>query len=275
MGFITWALFWPDSSNKSIFFHIFRQFTLICLIILATTIHPSIFTMYLLLLSLIEYSRRISTQNLIFLYFTFNFGCWLAGFINMPENINHNEPKTIIFDFLRGIFLFLALIIDRLTSKRFSLTSHVTAFSFPIILSSCTEILSVIDHLGVSTHLSAFCNDYPDFTFLPFLLFGPIGVIFFIGFFASYTSRWRVNKGNPKLIRLILFQIIPTLLIIVFCYRYFYKKNYNNLKIIIINNENLLNLNYFFYNNLGDLLIFTNPIFLNNSLNLKNNINYF
>jgi len=241
MSLLSWILFWPDSNNRMFLFHVFRHICIICLLSLATSINPSVFTIYLVLLTMIEYSRRCSTPNLIFFFITFTFGCWFAGYINMPFVLK-SAPKTVIYDFLRSIFLLLAIIIDRLTSKRFGFTSHVTAVFFPIIIAGCAEILSVIDHLGITTHLTAFCNDFPDFTFLPLRLLGPGFVIMLVAFLVSYTSRWRVTRANPKAISFFAFQFLPVSILFVFLYKFITKKDSVLANIGVINNYNTSNI---------------------------------
>jgi hypothetical protein len=106
-------------------------------------------------------------------------------------------------------------------SVRFGQTGTITLVTFPILLTGSCEVLAVINPFGVCMHVSSFCNDYPDFTFLLFRLFGPAGPSLLVAFLASYISQWRVARLTPRAIIIFLFEVLTVLMIVVSLARYF------------------------------------------------------
>ena len=237
MGTLGWILFWPEKGNKSIVFHAFRQCILMLLFFLSFVVNPSLFCVYLLLVSLIEYTRRCQLIHLLILFFFVTFSTWFAGFLIQPFS-NNFYPKISIYDLLRGVFIFTSVVLDRLTAKRFSLTSRFTLFSFPILLATSFQFLSNVDHLGLSIHISSFCNDYPDITLFPLIFFGPAGLTFMIGFLASYTSYWRSMKFPTNFVSFLLFKVLPITIFSVSIANTLFKQKELTATISVIQNFN-------------------------------------
>lgn len=193
MGFLNWILFWSDTYHNSILYHIIRQSAIIGLFVVAVLIFPTTVSMYLLTLSIIEYTRKCSGMYLIILYCFFVFVTWFTGFLYQPFE-DQSHPRITILDLLRGMIYVMAVAFDRLTTKRFGIVSNITLLAFPTFLVCSSEFISVIDQFGISIHVAAFCNYFPDVSFLPLRLVGPNGLAFCVGFLASYTSMWRVAR---------------------------------------------------------------------------------
>jgi hypothetical protein len=219
MGVLSWVVYWPENSSRPLF-HVFRQLIICGFILLATFINPSLFGVTLTLLSTIEYSRRCSPRHLISLYFVFAFAFWFTGFLCSPSAAIVS-PRTVVGLLFKTLVLYFAFIVDHLVSVRFGQTGTITLVTFPILLTGCCEVLGVIDPFGVCLHVSSFCTDYPDFTFLLFRLFGPAGASLLVAFLASCISQWRVARLTPRMIVIFLFEVLTVLMVVVSLARYF------------------------------------------------------
>lgn len=132
----------------------------------------------------------------------------------------------------------MAVVFDRLTTKRFGIVSNITLFSFPIFLTCSAEFIAVIDHLGTSIHVSSFCNTFSDFTFLPLRFIGPSGVAFAVGFFASYTSMWRVARYLGRRKFRIHMRVFPIIIVAVVVFNFFFVRSETPAKAVVIENFN-------------------------------------
>ena len=224
MGVLSWVLFWPETREKSVVFHVFRHLCIVMMVLLATRVHPSFFTVYLALVCLIEYSRRSKLSGLLGLYFTITFALCLLGVLN-GHFMSAASPRALVADFLGSISLYAVVALDHLTVKRFGIASLISTLSFPLLTAGSCEFLGVMDPCGIAHHLSVLCDDYPAFTLPLFRLFGSGGAIFFVAFLAAYTSHWRVMKLVPRLLSVLLFQVLPILVMVMAVTRYFIPQN--------------------------------------------------
>jgi hypothetical protein len=94
MGVLSWVVYWPENGSR-LLFHVSRQLIICEFIVLATFINPSLFSVTLMLLSMIEYSRRCGPRHLISLYFVFAFAFWLTGFLHFPS-ASIISPRAVV-----------------------------------------------------------------------------------------------------------------------------------------------------------------------------------
>ncbi|OHT15732.1 hypothetical protein TRFO_13902 [Tritrichomonas foetus] len=274
MGVLNWTLFWPEASKKKILFHIYRHSIIILLTFLSIYLFPSMVTFYFLFLSGIEYSRNARYHNIFVLYATFTFAVWFTGNLFLPDisSSSVTSPKIIVTDLLRSIIHFSAIVFDRLTVKRFGISSFIATISFPILLAGSSQILCSMDHLGLGTHISAFCSDYPELTFIPLRLLGPSGLVMLVAFIASYTSQWRHTRVVPRYMSTLLFRVLAIIVFAVYSYQYFSPKTSKFVNVSFIYDNSKVNENVF--NKTANLFIFVNPFnhtFFTNTENEQNN----
>jgi hypothetical protein len=233
MGVLAWILFNPDEQSHTLIFHIFRQAVIFSFILLSTFINPSLFTITLMLVSLIEYSRHCRSRGLISLYFVVVFGFWFSAFLRSPYH-PHFALKPLFSLLFKGAVGYMAVVFDHLTVRRFGFRGKVAMTVFPFLAAGSAQFVSVLDHFGLCAHLSSFCNDYPDFTLLFLRIFGPAGPTFLVAFFASYISSWRVTRFLPRFVSVILFQFLPSMIIFVSIVQYFGKPPHCFLRTAVV-----------------------------------------
>jgi hypothetical protein len=202
MSAVAWIVFYPELRTP-LSFHIFRHLILILFIFIAIRADPCFFSVFLALLSLLDYTRRTSSRWLPTTYFSVFVGFCLSS----------HSPS--IWTFVRSLFLFVSVLFDRFFVKKVGLSRVITDFAFPVVFGVCNQILTHMDPLGIATNVASFCNDYPDFTFLPLRIGGAPFLDAFIGFLAALTSRWRSTRTLPKSVFTILFKLIPTLTVMI------------------------------------------------------------
>jgi hypothetical protein len=214
MGVLTWILFHPPKQSRTLLFDIFRQAVIIGFVVLSTFINPSLFTVTLMLVSLIEYSRHCRSNGLVSLYCVLTFAFWFAAYLHHPAPPDFTV-RSLFFLFFKSAVGYLAIIFDHLTVRRFGFTGKVASVVFPLLAAGSAQFVGVLDQYGLCAHLSAFCTDYPDFTLLLFRLLGPAGPTLLVAFLASYISSWRSTRFLPQFISVILFKILPVTIICV------------------------------------------------------------
>ena len=258
MGILTWTFFWPESSKKKPFFHIYRHLIIVFLSILAIYFLPSILTFFLLVLSSIEYTRNARYKPLFVFFITFSVSICICSELFIPKFATH-KPRMIVYDLLRSTVLFLVGVFDRLTVKRFGASSFIATISFPVLAAGCSELLSSFDRLGIATHVSSFCEDYPEVTFIPQRFLGPAGLIMTIAFLANSVAQWHRTRVVPRYVTSVAFRTISVILFIFYSYQYFRHKDVQFMNISLIYNiDDIARIN-----KTTDLFVVVNPLIVN------------
>jgi hypothetical protein len=233
MQAVTWVLFWPETRDRSILFHLFRQGCIFFFIFFALCVHRSLFSVFLMLFSLIEYSRRAQFQALFGLYFTIVAASVFSSYSSAPYVPSDVPARSILWFFIRGLVFFVAIVFDHLTAKRFGITSIVATIAFPILVAGAFAVLIVLDPLGIAIHLSSLCPDYPDFTFL-FRLFGPTGTTFLLAFFSAHALRWRITRLVNRVMVTLILEILTVLVVGIALYRWFCPASFTFMNAIVV-----------------------------------------
>lgn len=264
MSFTSYVIFWPKTGNRSFLFHFVRCFFLLLLALILLDIYPSMFSLYIFILSLIEYTRRCSRRALFLLYIIINSSMYLCEKVFFSDFRNRSFSN----DLLRSTYFFTGLVLDRITCKRFSLASYVALFSFPVILTAYSEILSIIDNFGYAAHMSSFCTDFPDLTFIILKFLGPGGVCFFVSFLAGYTSNWRITRVSVKMLSILLFQILPFCIIVIYVIKFYQNKEVHKIKVALMFNNDSKTINYDdinHYSSKSNLIVFGYTLSINHN----------
>jgi hypothetical protein len=205
---VAWIVFYPELRTP-LSFHFFRHFFLVLFIFIAIRADPCFFSVFLAILSILDYTRRTSSRWLFPTYLSISAGFYLGA---------HLSPglSFVTWTFIRSTFLSLPFLFDRFFVRKVGLSRIITDFAFPVVLAACNQLGTRIDPLGIATNIASFCNDYPDFTFLPLRIGGAPFLVAFIGFLAALTSRWRSTRTLPKSVFTILFKLIPTLTVMIY-----------------------------------------------------------
>jgi hypothetical protein len=202
---VTWVLFYPELRTP-LSFHLCRHLFLVLFVFLAVRADPCFFSVFLALLSVLDYTRRTSSRWLPTTYLSVFVGFYLGA---------HLSASLLPWTVVRSLFLFAPFVFDRFFVKRVGFSPVLTYFAFPVVLAASNYLLSLIDPLGIATNIASFCNDYPDFTFLPLRFGGAPVLVAFVGLLAALTSRWRSTRTLPKFVFMLLFKGIPTLTVII------------------------------------------------------------
>jgi len=220
MTIVSVFLFYPSAAHPSVIFHIFRHAIIVGFIYLAMVIDPCVFTIFLAILSIIEYSRKCNKRSLAALHITITVGIWLSS---PPSDLR--PLRYVLLLLIRTSIPFMAILLDYHIIKKIGLTSRLTDLVFPFVLTGSVQLVSILDPMGIAFHPSSYCHDYPDFNFVP-LRFGNASVlVFLISFLVVSTSRWRNTHVFPQVMFKFVFLVVPTLIFMVYFARLFWERN--------------------------------------------------
>ena len=224
---VGYFLFYPETPHPSLPFHISRHLFIIFLTYLTFVLDPSFFTVFFLILSILEYTRKGHLRAKILLYCTLLFANRLFFKIQSKNQFIISAITPII----RTTILYIPFILDSILYEKVNFTKRETDLVFPILLRVCSFILTEIDPHGIAVHISSYCSDYPDFSFLPLRFAGPNFLVFIISFVACICSRWKSTHYLPRSVTKAIFKLIPILIVFVFFGRFFWEAGSDNITI--------------------------------------------
>jgi hypothetical protein len=234
---VSWAIFYPQTTRDTIAFHIVRHILIIGFVFLAIRADPCFFTIFLAMLSILEYSRHASSRSLVTLHLCLCFGYWLAW--RHTKNLPGAPKFFLVRTIARATAFFIPFMLDHYLVKKISATPVITDFAFPMVMGAFNQLLARFDPLGVAADLASFCNDYPDFTFLPLRIGGSAFMVVFVSFLVTAASRWRSTRFFPRSVLTILLKVIPTVIVLVYFARFtiLFPSRVENVGGVIANSE--------------------------------------
>lgn len=228
MDIVGFVFFSPKGSNHFFVFHFFRYICIVALVYLSLVINPCFFTVFLSLLSILQYSRYINTKGFIYLIYVL----FLSMYISIPRKLYSNSSEYLLDIALRVFCVYIPLVFDHYCLKSLKIPSKLQDFVFPILYTGMCFVNQYLHPYGVLSHPAVYCQDYPIFSFIPLRITGVSFLAFFISYLVSIASKWKSTEVLPSKFPNLLFVILPCSIAIVYCIKYVTTKREYQLTVI-------------------------------------------